>query len=601
MPDGGGEYGVQCFRHGVETRVETLTQGQLHPVTVLATQYPVLGTGIRIDHQAIGPGRHGRRIAHGPRPAQWEVDRRDQPQTEHPAPVTDDALHGGTPGMIDDVGDTPGLPHQAGFQDDEPVGDPGGRRRVTHGDQPRGAPLITQVLDEVGQLPRLVIGKPLEGIIDDGELGLAGDGSGQVDADALGLVEFSWSAGRYGPRQPDGFQGFVGSGAGGVLGPVEQLWDGADVVEHAARGEESFRPTGPADTASQIRLLVRRQWAIVEVDFPRGRVNQAVGHGEHCGFACPGGADDDGHCAGGHRERDISQNGSAAYLMSDLVELEHHGLADMWGSVVLTLVGDAGGPRPISRVSRTCDTGQVTRGRLTWMAVVLLAALCLTPSPAHADTGYRFWNEFLWEDGQWVVGTDDSRSVPVTDGRVYGWRFATVVGTARAPRAAGDFTIICGDVPAESGMVRVAVVIDPGTEDGPTTPTGTCVVTSPSTSVRQALGAVAPLRMADGLVCSIDGYPADECGREVNSERDPGVDEPVDLEVTEPVGSRLWTPRPRATATPAPTPPPTTEPPPTVSSSQWLMLGGGALVVLVLGTGVVLEVRRKSHRLPPET
>lgn len=235
------------------------------------------------------------------------------------------------------------------------------------------------------------------------------------------------------------------------------------------------------------------------------------------------------------------------------------------------------------------------------MAVVLLTALCLTPSPAHADTGYRFWNEFLWEDGQWVVDTDDSRSAPVTDGQVYGWRFATVVGTARAPRAAGDFTIICGDVPAESGMVRVAVVIDPGTEDGPTTPTGTCVVTSPSTSVRQALGAVAPLRMADGLVCSIDGYPADECGREVNSERDPGVDEPVELEVTEPVGSRLWTPRPRATATPAPTPPATTEPPPTVSSSQWLMLGGGALVVLVLGTGVVLEVRRKSHRLPPET
>jgi hypothetical protein len=165
--------------------------------------------------------------------------------------------------------------------------------------------------------------------------------------------------------------------------------------------------------------------------------------------------------------------------------------------------------------------GTSRRPRAAAALLLLLGALVLPALPAQADA-YRFWGYFTWDPAgaTWVfapTGPDDA--VPA-DGSVEGWRFAVADEAAtKPPRAAGDAAAICGSTPAAEGQKRVAVVLDYGAlEDAaagtgePPAARGACAVVPEAATGSQVLAAVATVRVADGLTCGIDGWPAAGCG-----------------------------------------------------------------------------------------
>ncbi|MFC9692399.1 SCO2322 family protein [Kribbella sp. NPDC056951] len=183
----------------------------------------------------------------------------------------------------------------------------------------------------------------------------------------------------------------------------------------------------------------------------------------------------------------------------------------------------------------------VKRLLLSLVAGLLLAGTATTQ--AHAEDGFKFWGYYQWSSGQWSFAQKGPDGVVPADGSVEGWRYALGGAKPRVPRAAGDFEAICKDVPAETGKKRVAVVIDPGTaEDQPAgeqagTPAGTCVVTDPKSNGAQVLAAVGPTRIEKGLTCGIGGYPSKGCGEPVKNIQVPATDQPVQLQIDNPVGS----------------------------------------------------------------
>jgi hypothetical protein len=110
------------------------------------------------------------------------------------------------------------------------------------------------------------------------------------------------------------------------------------------------------------------------------------------------------------------------------------------------------------------------------------------------------------------------------DGEVQGWRFAiqAEAGRGLAPRALPDFAKLCGATPATAGQLRVGIVIDfgvsadaPAGERPPGTAVSGCVHIAEGGSGADVLRAAAAVRIGTGsdggLVCGIDGYPANEC------------------------------------------------------------------------------------------
>jgi len=182
---------------------------------------------------------------------------------------------------------------------------------------------------------------------------------------------------------------------------------------------------------------------------------------------------------------------------------------------------------------------RTTRGRTGLPTLLGLAVALLLPAAANAAV-YRYWGYYHLTDGKWeFYMTGPAESKPA-DGSVEGWRFA--VGTeavTRFPRAVPSFEDICGDTKAESGKKRVAVVIDYGreadSEDGATPPeaVGRCAVVATAASGQEVLTKVAALDInKDGIVCSIDHYPA-KCGGEVKtvSAEAKAADTPVELKI----------------------------------------------------------------------
>jgi hypothetical protein len=152
-------------------------------------------------------------------------------------------------------------------------------------------------------------------------------------------------------------------------------------------------------------------------------------------------------------------------------------------------------------------------------AALALTVLSLAVAPAQADA-FRFWGYFQWDaaGSTWTFAqTGPDQSTPA-DGTVEGWRFAVAdEASTKAPRVAGDFAAICGSDPAPAGQKRVAVVLDYGTpadaESGePPAARGECAVVDEAATGSQVLASVATTRVAEGLVCGIDGWPASGCG-----------------------------------------------------------------------------------------
>ena len=231
----------------------------------------------------------------------------------------------------------------------------------------------------------------------------------------------------------------------------------------------------------------------------------------------------------------------------------------------------------------------VKRLVLALLGGLLLAGVVTTT--AQAEDGYRFWGYYQYTGGQWAFAQKGSEAVVPTDGAVEGWRFAVGGAKPRVPRAAGDFTTICGATPAETGKKRVALVIDPGTPadstsgQAPPAATGTCVVTDLKATGAKILAAVKPVRIEKGLTCGIGGYPATGCGDQVKNIKVPATDEPVKLEIGRAVG---------AAPAPSATPSPSADSQPAKSNKVgW----AGGVLILLIAVGGYLTSRRRTKFL----
>jgi hypothetical protein len=223
------------------------------------------------------------------------------------------------------------------------------------------------------------------------------------------------------------------------------------------------------------------------------------------------------------------------------------------------------------------------------LSSLLLAVVAVSgfAAPAHAEDGYQYWNYFHLQDGSWTFSEVGAADYTPKDGEVEGLRYGTSVGTEGIePRADLDevnFDTVCANEEAGSGEKRVAVVLDFGTDTGngtPPEPRAECAVVAQDASTQQVLDQLADLRADSGLVCGIDGYPADGCGEPVKNAEVPAQEETVaftmpasaddsgtsDAAATEDGGSDV----------------------------PWGLVGVGSAVVVLAGGGFVLSRRNKA-------
>lgn len=197
-------------------------------------------------------------------------------------------------------------------------------------------------------------------------------------------------------------------------------------------------------------------------------------------------------------------------------------------------------------------------------ATIIVVAAALAPvmtATAAQAAAYRYWSYWLGADGQWSFANVGPSSRVPADGTVDGWRFSVsgVAGNDR-PSFAPDFDTVCADTPAQEGRKRVAVIVDPGlAQDAPDgeQPPGAwalCVVVDARASGYDVLRAAASVRVDDGLICSIGGYPARECAVVVDEPTPEPSPSPKPSKTPAPTKS----PRPAPTATATPTSAPAT-------------------------------------------
>ncbi|MDQ1463081.1 MAG: hypothetical protein QOC73_22 [Actinomycetota bacterium] len=162
--------------------------------------------------------------------------------------------------------------------------------------------------------------------------------------------------------------------------------------------------------------------------------------------------------------------------------------------------------------------------RVAAVALVTLVAVMALAGRAHAATAYRYWAYYVAHANSWQFSQRGPAAEYPVDGEVQGWRFAiqAEAGRGLAPRALPDFAKLCGATPVTSGQLRVGIVIDfgvsadaPAGERPPGTAVSGCVHVADGGSGADVLRAAAAVRSGTGsdggLVCGIDGYPANEC------------------------------------------------------------------------------------------
>lgn len=177
-------------------------------------------------------------------------------------------------------------------------------------------------------------------------------------------------------------------------------------------------------------------------------------------------------------------------------------------------------------------------------AVVLAVVAALSLPGAAQAAGYQFWGFYHLTDSEWGFAAEGAATVVPEDGGVDGWRFAVSADDEiRTPRAVLEFDEICGATPAQDGMKRIGVVIDPGravdAPEGstPPDPGAHCVVAAEDATSVQVLAEVVDVRTDDvGMICGVDGFPADGCSAEVAdpTEEQLAPDEQIDIPVAAP-------------------------------------------------------------------
>jgi hypothetical protein len=122
----------------------------------------------------------------------------------------------------------------------------------------------------------------------------------------------------------------------------------------------------------------------------------------------------------------------------------------------------------------------------------------------------------------WRFATEGPATTRTNEGDVFGWRFAITTATATKDAqpsisAPDAFTEACTDVLAPAGQHRLAIVIDYGSADqapvgeAPPADRIECVIAADGSTAAQSLSSIANLRVDQGFVCGVDGYPASEC------------------------------------------------------------------------------------------
>lgn len=158
----------------------------------------------------------------------------------------------------------------------------------------------------------------------------------------------------------------------------------------------------------------------------------------------------------------------------------------------------------------------------------LLIATSFTPANAAAEKGWRYWGYFQAAPGSNVWNyalTGPAGSTP-KDGSVEGWKYSFSSDTVDTgnPTLKPNFKAICSGTPSQSGLIRVAVVVDFGLRA--IAPKGEnvqptirkCVSVKPGTNGLEILAKATAVRTsAEGFVCGLASYPAKECSTEITT------------------------------------------------------------------------------------
>ncbi|MGZ4444783.1 MAG: SCO2322 family protein [Nocardioidaceae bacterium] len=215
---------------------------------------------------------------------------------------------------------------------------------------------------------------------------------------------------------------------------------------------------------------------------------------------------------------------------------------------------------------------------------LVLAGLLVGTSAGTADaaSGYRYWNYFHVTGSTYTFAQTGAAGYTPKPNSVEAYRYGTSTTAKGLPPRAdlATYTIgkICGSTKPGAHQKRVGVLLDYGTAadaQGATVPKprAACAVVAQDANGQQVLDAVAKVRLAKGLTCAIDGYPASGCGDQVQNAPAPAKEQ--DVAFTLPKSS---------SSTPASD----------SGSSTPLVVGAVVLVVLLVGGGVALTRRNRA-------
>jgi hypothetical protein len=232
-------------------------------------------------------------------------------------------------------------------------------------------------------------------------------------------------------------------------------------------------------------------------------------------------------------------------------------------------------------------------GRAAALALTLVTAVLATlalAAPASASA-YRYWAYWQGASGAWVAAPTGPGAYRVVDSDVQGWRFAiTTDSPDQAPDNAPDFAALCPDLAAAAppaGQLRVAVVVDSGfAADAPTgqvppADVVSCVTVPKGSTGSQALAAATSVTEDGGLVCAINGYPADECGAEVSDADASAADAAAASEQPNPATVAAGTTSDQGSGS---------------SASPAVFIAGGLALAALLGAAWLIPAMRRRSR-----
>ena len=171
----------------------------------------------------------------------------------------------------------------------------------------------------------------------------------------------------------------------------------------------------------------------------------------------------------------------------------------------------------------------INRSSVFVLTLTLLSSALFLPAANAADKGYRYWGYFqAGPNARAWTAAMTGPTVNMADGSVEGWAFtfsSEAIPDAKSPRVAPDFTRICGTTKVPGvGKKRVGLVVDFGSAfikpKGEVVPRSfsICVVVDKNALGVDVLSKVVKLRAeGSGLICSLNAYPAKECGAEITT------------------------------------------------------------------------------------